>query len=76
MWKRRLIFDEVLDAAPPAVRASGGAACRWLSDRHVLVQTGDGFRIIDADDGESYAIPADRRVLTAVVFEQMPQSGN
>jgi DNA-binding beta-propeller fold protein YncE len=65
-----VVFDEIVNQPPSTVRARGGPTCRWVSARHVLVSTGNGDRVIDADDGDTFRVEAGRRVLGAAVFEQ------
>ncbi len=65
-----VIFDEIVDLPPSAIRARGGPTCRWVSARHVLVSTGNGDHVIDADDGDTYRVESGRRVLGVAVFER------
>ena len=63
----RVVLDEVIGESQSAVVA-GTARCRWVGPRHLLVSTRDGQRVVDVDDGEVYAVPANRVALAVKVF--------
>jgi hypothetical protein len=64
------IFDEVIDRPAAQVVANPPATCRWIGDRHVLVHSARGDRVIDVVDGEVYEAPAGRRILGVQVFNR------
>jgi hypothetical protein len=66
----KTVFDEVIDAAPAQVVADPPARCRWMDARYLLVDTRQGQHVVDVEDGETYRLPADRRVLAVRVFER------
>ena len=64
------IFDEVIDRPAAQVVTDPPATCRWIGDRHVLVHSARGDRVIDVVDGEVYEAPAGRRILGVQVFNR------
>lgn len=67
-----VVLDEVIDVAPAQVVADPPARCRWMDDRYLLVDTRQGQRLVDVQDGETYPVPAGRRLLAVRVFESSP----
>jgi dipeptidyl aminopeptidase/acylaminoacyl peptidase len=68
----RVVLDEVIGEPQSAVVAATTVRCRWVGPRHLLVSTRDGQRVLDVDDGETHAIPADRVALAVKVFDHTP----
>jgi len=68
----RVVLDEVIDVPPAQVVADPPARCRWMDDRYLLVDTRQGQRVVDVDDGETFSVPPGRRVLAVRVFEGAP----
>ena len=64
-----MVLDEVIDVPPAQVVADPPARCRWMDDRYLLVDTRQGQRVVDVDDGETFSVPPGRRVLAVRVFE-------
>lgn len=68
----RVVLDEVIAEPQSAVVAASTERCRWVGPRHLLVSTRDGQRVVDVEDGEIHAIPADRRALAVKAFDRTP----
>jgi hypothetical protein len=66
----RVVLDEVIAEPQAVVVAAVTDPCRWVGPRHLLVSTRDGQRVVDVDDGEAHAIPADRPTLAVRVFDR------
>lgn len=68
----QVVLDEVIDLPQAQVVAEPPARCRWIDDRYLLVDTRQGERVVDVEDGEAYLVPPGRRVLAVRVFEGVP----
>ena len=64
------IFGEVIDRPATQVAADPPATCRWIGNRHVLVHSERGDRVVDVVDGEAYEPAEGRRILGVQVFER------
>jgi Tol biopolymer transport system component len=62
-------FEEIISEPPAQVAANAGARCQWMGPRHLLLDSRNGQRVVDVDDGETLEVPVDRRVLAVRVFE-------
>lgn len=68
----KVVLDEVIDVPPAQVVADPPARCRWMGGRYLLVDTRQGQRVVDVEDGETYRVPPERQVLVVRVFEHAP----
>ena len=68
----KVVFDEVIDLPQAQVVADPPVRCRWMGPGTLLVSTRRGQRIIGVDDGETYAVPPERRLLAVEVFGRRP----
>jgi hypothetical protein len=68
----KVVLDEVIDLPPAQVVADPPARCRWMGGRYLLVDTRQGQRVVDVEDGETYRVPPERQVLVVRVFEHAP----
>jgi len=66
----KVVFDEVVDLPQAQVVADPPDRCRWMGTGTLLVSTRKGQRVVGVDDGETYAVPPDRRLLAVEVFER------
>ena len=65
----KVVLDDVVDLPATQVLANKPAVCQWIGNRHVLIATHRGQRIIDVEDGEAYQVPSEREILGVRVFE-------
>jgi hypothetical protein len=67
--EEQVVLDEVLDLPAAQVVANRPSTCRWTGNRHLLVSTHRGQRVVDVEDGEIYQVPPERTILGVKVFD-------
>ncbi len=60
-----VVFEELVRDG----RRVSNTACTWVDDRHILISTNSGFRVINVDDRSVYSIGDAESVLMVRVYE-------
>ena len=63
-------MDEVVDLPAEQIVANRPATCQWTGNRHVLVATHRGQRVVNVEDGDTFEVSAERAILGVRVFEK------
>jgi hypothetical protein len=70
--EEKVVLDDVVDLPATRVVTNRPAACQWTGNRHVIVATHRGQRVVNVEGGEPYQVPAGREILGVKVFESPP----
>ncbi|MGD2135741.1 MAG: hypothetical protein PVF27_06255, partial [Gemmatimonadales bacterium] len=62
-------FEEIISREVAAIVAAPPERCRWIGDRHLLITSEGGPRVVTADDGATLELPAPGTVLGVLVLE-------
>ena len=68
--EEKVVLDEVVDLPAEQIVSNRPATCQWTGNRHVLVATHRGQRVVNVEEGDTYEVSAERTILGVRVFEK------
>lgn len=65
-----VVFEEIVSEPMAQVLGDLPAQCRWIGSRHLLVDSRTGLRVVDVDEGDTWEVPSDAKVLAVKVVKR------